>query len=126
MMHRDNFVDGMVFQDDDDPTETVIFNMRSWVEVIRGIIVHYANRTEAEADSLMAAAPVINKPVNNYIAVISRSHELEYHWAMLIAYGEQYWSTQGISPEPPEDYLEWETNYRTEHKLAQESFVFSE
>lgn len=57
------------------------------------------------------------------MAACMRSHESEYHWAMLIAFGEQYW-LKGISQDEPDDYFEWESKYKKIKGLAEESFIF--
>ncbi|CAI0845416.1 hypothetical protein [Serratia ficaria] len=118
-------VDGIVFKDEDDPRETVIFNFHTWVEMLKGIIIKYAHKSEDEAESLVLSSSLVCKPIRNYMAVCLRSHELEYHWAMLIAYGEQYW-LKDIERKQPAGYLEWEAQYSKANKLAEESFVFSD
>ena len=40
----------------------------------------------------------------------------EYHWAMLGAYGEQYW-LKGISAQMPIDYDQWYDDCIKEYKL---------
>lgn len=57
------------------------------------------------------------------MSVALRSHENEYHWAMTIVYGERYWD-KNISAEEPQDYFEWEIEYRFKNNLAKESFEF--
>ncbi|QEU62919.1 hypothetical protein KDRO_F08550 [Kluyveromyces lactis] len=125
MINKDKIVDGVVFKDEDDPEETVIFNFHTWVEMLKAIIVKYANKKEDEAESMVLSSSLVCKPIDNYMAVSLRSHELEYHWAMLIAYGEQFW-LKGVSSKQPDDYLIWDENYRKDHNLAEESFVFSD
>lgn len=44
---------------------------------------------------------------------------------MLIVYGERYWE-KGINSQEPEGYFEWETQYRKDHNLAEESFEFND
>ncbi|WP_338307101.1 hypothetical protein [Escherichia coli] len=65
-----------------------------------------------------------NLKIESYNDVTFYSHEVEYHWAMLIAYGEFYWE-KGISSQEPEGYFEWEAQYRKNHNLAEESFEFN-
>ncbi|CAI1588396.1 hypothetical protein [Serratia fonticola] len=125
MINKEKIVDGIVFKDEDDPEETVVFNFHTWVEMLKAIIVKYANKKEEEAESMVLSSSLVCKPIDNYMAVCLRSHELEYHWAMLIAYGEQFW-LKGVSSKQPDDYLMWDEKYRKDHNLAEESFVFSE
>ncbi|MGF6189703.1 hypothetical protein [Serratia sp. 2723] len=125
MMDKNKIVDHILFVNDKKPTENIIFNFHTWVEIIKAIMVKYANKSEDEAISLMFASPLVNNALDGYMAIVVRCHELEYHWAMELAYGEQYWQ-KGISSQEPEDYFEWEEQYRKDHNLAEESFVFSD
>jgi len=101
-------IDGIRFNDSN---ESVVFNYYSWVELIKAIIVKYANKTEGEAERIVLASPLVRITENDYMSVALRSHESEYHWAMLIAYGDQFW-TKGVSPNEPEGYFEWEKEYK--------------
>lgn len=125
MMDKNKIVDHILFVNDKNPAENIIFNFYTWVEIIKAIMVKYANKSEDEAVSLMFASPLVNNALDSYMAIVVRCHELEYHWAMELAYGEQYWQ-KGISSQEPEDYFEWEEQYRKDHNLAEESFVFSD
>ncbi|MDR9946454.1 hypothetical protein MX989_10220 [Enterobacter sichuanensis] len=80
-------IDGIRFNDSN---ESVVFNYYSWVELIKAIIVKYANKTEGEAERIVLASPLVRITENDYMSVALRSHESEYHWAMLIAYGDQF------------------------------------
>ncbi|CAG99240.1 uncharacterized protein KLLA0_E04599g [Kluyveromyces lactis] len=125
MINKDKIVDGVVFKDEDDPEETVVFNFHTWVEMLKAIIVKYANKKEDEAELMVLSSSLVCKPIDSYLAVCLRSHELEYHWAMLIAYGEQFW-LKGVSSKQPDDYLILDESYRKDHNLAEESFVFND
>lgn len=125
MIDKKKIVDHVLFVNDKNPKENIIFNFYTWVEIIKAIMVKYANKSEDEAVSLMFASPLVNNALDGYMAIVVRCHELEYHWAMELAYGEQYWQ-KGISSQEPEDYFEWEDQYRKDHNLAEESFVFSD
>lgn len=125
MMDKNKIVDHILFVNDKNPAENIIFNFHTWVEIIKAIMVKYANKSEDEAVSLMFASPLVNNALDSYMAIVVRCHELEYHWAMELAYGEQYWQ-KGISSQEPEGYFEWEEQYRKDHNLAEESFVFSD
>lgn len=120
---KNKFSDGLLFKNENDPSETVIFNYYSWVEIIKAIIVKYADRTLNEAELLIENSKTINSPIENYMDAMVLCHDFEYHWAMLIVYGDQYW-LRGISSQEPNGYFEWETQYRKDHNLAEESFVF--
>lgn len=122
-MDKNKIIDHILIVDDKNPKDRVIFNFHTWVEVIKGIMVKYANKSQNEAESIILASPLVNNALNNYMAIVVRCHEYHYHWAMLLAYGEQYW-LKGISSDLPEDYFEWDEQYRKDHNLAEESFVF--
>lgn len=125
MIDNNKIIDQILFVNDKKTTENIIFNFHAWVEIIKAIMVKYANKSEGEAVSLMFASPLVNNALDGYMAILVRCHELEYHWAMELVYGEQYWQ-KGISSQEPEDYFEWEDQYRKDHNLAEESFVFSD
>lgn len=119
-------IDGVFLMSDKNNTQSVIFNVHSWSEIIKAILVKYANKSEVESSEIFHESIIIkNFNVTSYNDVIFYSHELEYHWAMLMAHGEQYW-LKGISSDEPDGYFEWETQYRKDHNLAEESFEFSE
>ncbi|PRW41858.1 hypothetical protein CSC04_2549 [Enterobacter roggenkampii] len=117
-----NITDGIRFNNSN---QTIIFNHYSWVELIKAIIVGYANKTESEAERIVLASPLVRITENDYMSVALRSHESEYHWAMLIVYGDQYW-TKGVSSNEPEGYFEWGKEYKEKNKLAENNFIFSD
>jgi len=114
--------DGIVFTDKSGTPE-VIFNYLTWVEVVKAIIVRYADTTPEVAAELVSQSPITSVLPTSSMSVLSLSHDLEYHWAMIIKYGPMYW-LRGISAHYPEGYLEWDTKYRSENGLAAESFVW--
>jgi hypothetical protein len=109
---------------DEQSGDAVIFNQRTLVEIVVGILVRWANMTEQQARDVARQARVLTAPVVSYNDVIFLSHDTEFHWAMLIAFGEQYW-LRGISSEPPPGYDDWEADFIAKHQLAVASFVFS-
>jgi hypothetical protein len=114
------YIDNIKFLDKE-TEEQLIFNFKTWISVIQGIIIKYAKKTEQEARSLIEARNfVIPK---TYDQVVYYSHETEFHWAMLITYGDTYWKN-GISSDEPLDYIEWESQYRIDNSLKEESFEF--
>lgn len=76
----------------------------AWRFIIRCILIKYAHKTVKEVNEILEKH-YYEKP-KDYCDVIYLSHETEYHWAMLGAYGEQYW-LKGISAQTPVDYDEW-------------------
>ena len=112
--------DGLRFTDSE---QIVIFNFHSWTQLLKGIIVKYAKKSIQEAEQLALTSPLICVPTHDYMSVVLRSHESEYHWAMLIVYGEGYWRC-GISSREPDGYLESEKEYKAKNNLAQDLFEF--
>ena len=125
MMDKSKVVDQRVLINENNPGERIVFNFHTWLEVIKAILVNYAGKTEAEAESLLCASPLVNNALGGYMAALVRAHELEYHWAMELAHGEQYWQN-GVSTEEPDGYFEWDQQYRKDHGLAAASFEFAE
>ena len=126
MINEKNFTDGILFIDSENPRESIVFNVKSWVGMIEAIIERYAGKTKEESEKMVFSSVIIQSmEINDYNDVTFYCHESEYYWAMLIAYGEQYW-LKGVSPHEPDDYFEWEKQYRKDHNLAEESFVFSD
>lgn len=115
-------MDGISFFDEDG-FDKVIFNYATWLEVVKAVIVKYAGRTYQDATNLVFNSPITNICPTDFMGVFLLSHEIEYHWAMLIAHGEGYWK-KGVSSEIPDGYFEWDRSYRAEHGLAKESFVW--
>ncbi len=107
--------DDLRFADD---TETLIFNHRSFCELIKHIMVQYAGLSYELASEKLNASFLAAPPVSKD-QVEMLGHELEYHWAMLIAHGELYW-TKGIASDFNEfeaEYLEWEAQTLRTHGL---------
>lgn len=125
MIDESKLIDNIVFKNNDNNNESIIFNFYTWTELIKAIIKKYTDKSEYDIDSLVYGTPLVKNALNSYMSAVVRCHETEYHWAMLLAYGERYWE-RGISPQEPEGYLEWDQQYRKEHNLAEESFEFSD
>ncbi|WP_338841509.1 hypothetical protein [Flavobacterium ginsenosidimutans] len=118
--------DNILFINPDNKSQSIVFNLKSWIHIIEAIIEKFALKTNDEAkDILFSSFLIKNFHVENYSNVFFYCNESEYHWAMLVSHGDQYW-LKGISSDEPEDYFEWENQYRKKHNLAEESFVFSE
>ncbi|EQB4043969.1 hypothetical protein ACYJJ8_003472 [Cronobacter sakazakii] len=123
MIEKKNITDGIIFEENESSPNKIVFNFRSWVNIIIGLIIKYTDKSKQEAEDLVFQSPIICGALNNYMSVALRSHETEYHWAMTIVYGERYWD-KNISVEEPQDYFEWENEYRLKNNLAKESFEF--
>lgn len=107
--------DGLQFEDDE---TGVIFNHFSFCEMIKHTMVKYG-----EIDYELA-----NEKINNsHLIKIPRTirdiefltHELDYHWAMLLVHGEMYW-TKGIPCNFngfKEEYFAWRTEIKQKYNL---------
>ncbi|WP_454757550.1 hypothetical protein [Cupriavidus campinensis] len=122
-MEESRIADGIVIVNDRDARRSVVFNFRTWVAIIQAIMVKYGGLNEDEAKSILFASSLVEDALDGYMDVTLRAHELDYHWAMLLSHGEQYWR-RGIDSAPPEDFGAWEKQYKKEHKLEDRSFVF--
>ncbi|ELY3732047.1 hypothetical protein SMX76_004240 [Cronobacter sakazakii] len=123
MIEKKNITDGIIFEENESSPNKIVFNFRSWVNIIIGLVIKYTDKSKQEAEDLVFQSPIICGALNNYMSVALRSHETEYHWAMTIVYCERYWD-KNISVEEPQDYFEWENEYRLKNNLAKESFEF--
>ncbi|AOM41993.1 hypothetical protein [Xenorhabdus hominickii] len=121
MIDKENIVDGIIITHEDNPNKKLIFNFYSWVEVLKAIIVKYANKSESEAEYLVLNHPAVYGYKNSYMSVALLGHESEYDWAMLMAYGHEYWE-KGVPAYEPEGFDEWLEQYKKEHNLAR--FIF--
>ncbi|WP_446470299.1 hypothetical protein [Xenorhabdus stockiae] len=120
---KKNIIDGIVVTDENNPDKKVIFNLHTWVEILKAIIVKYANKSEIEAEHLVLNHPAVCSPIDSYMSVALLDQEPEYDWAMLIAYGHGYWQ-RGIPADVPEGFYEWDEQYRKDHHLAEFSIEF--
>ncbi|GAB6015733.1 MAG: hypothetical protein Lm2023SU_20910 [Serratia ureilytica] len=53
MINKSSLVDGILFRDENDSNETVVFNFYTWVEMLKAIIVKYAQKSESDAELLV-------------------------------------------------------------------------
>jgi hypothetical protein len=116
--------DGLTFSDENS-TDFVVFNYYTFREIIVGILIKYAKKSESDARLAVEQFKYFVKPITTYNDVIFFSHETEYHWAMLIEQGDNYW-LKGIPTEPPIDYDEWETDFILQNNLSDFTFEFSD
>lgn len=108
--------DDMKFTDDNG--DSVIFNHYSFCEWLKWIIVKFANKTYTEAHSLVMASAHRTAP-SDYDEVTIITHELEFHWAMLLVHGDLYWH-KGIPSDYNnflEEYLQWESEIAERYNL---------
>lgn len=119
--------DNILFVNPENSKEQTIFNFRTWSLLIEGIIVKYAHKKPEEArtillDSHLYKCLIEDIRSKDYNALFFYQHELEYHWAMLLTYGELYWHN-GISSTEPENFTIWESQYIKDNNLAELSFI---
>ena len=112
----------LIFKDEDNGDQIIMY-YDIWLTVIREILMKYADKTYAESLKILNKH-YYKKPVG-YFECIYLSHELEYHWAMIGAYGEQYWLNDNCSELVPDDYYEWYKKFLDENNFT-EPFEFYE
>jgi len=109
--------DGLQFEDDE---TGVIFNHFSFCELIKHIMVEYGKinydlATEKLTDSYLSKTPRTIKDVE-FI-----THEVEFHWAMLLIHGNMYW-TKGIPSDTNkfhDEYLAWRSETKQKYNLKE-------
>ncbi|MDR2580244.1 MAG: DUF4926 domain-containing protein [Fibromonadaceae bacterium] len=106
----------------EESNKRIVYNRFTFREIIKGIIMKYADKSANEADSIITKHSDFLK-IETFEESLTVTHEIEYHWAMLWACGEGYWRT-GYSYPPPNGYDKWELEYRESQKLAKKSFEF--
>lgn len=124
-MDEDRIVDGIFIENPKNPRESVVFNFYTWASLLKAIMVKYGSKSEEDAEHALLSSSLIEHALDGYMTTVGLAHELTYHWAMLLAHGEDYW-LKGISPTSPEGYWEWSRQFRMDHGLADENFVFND
>ncbi|MDH6307972.1 hypothetical protein M2451_002491 [Dysgonomonas sp. PFB1-18] len=105
---------------DEKTGEQVVFNHYSFCELIKWIIVRYASKTYKDANELVNKSVLVNEP-ESYLSVTLITHELEYHWAMIVAHGDMYWQ-RGIPSDFKkfsDEYSEWEKEIIKSYNLKE-------
>jgi hypothetical protein len=112
----------MRFEDED---SGVVFNHYSFCEFIKHIMVGYAHMSYEEADE---------KVKNSFLAYVPRSlqhvmfftGELDFHWAMLLAHGDMYW-TRGI-PSNDNGFIDehslWSAGIRQKYNIKEAYYYY--
>ena len=83
--------DNMVFTDPE-TGDQLIFHRKTWLCTIHGILTRYLGFTPELAYDMIKNAPLCSDAGINYHSVGMLCHDEEYHWAMILAYGEGYWN----------------------------------
>lgn len=113
----ENITDGLRIEDDE---TGVLFNQYSFCELVKHIMVNYGKidynlATEKLNNSYLIKVPRTISDVE-YI-----THELEFHWAMLLVHGDMYW-TKGIPCNFNnfiEEYFTWATEVKQKYNLKE-------
>ncbi|WP_044240610.1 hypothetical protein [Flexithrix dorotheae] len=114
-MKNKTLQDNLPFKDED---ESLIFNHYSFCELIKHIMVKYGKIPYQEANEKLKQSFLINTP-NTFEDVYQLTHELEYHWAMLLLHGNMYW-TKGIPSDFngfKDEYIKWEKEIIKKYNL---------
>ena len=109
--------DNLIFTDAETKSK-VIFNHYSYCEFVKWIMVKYGKTTYENASKIVEKS-FLNKEPQSYSAVLYITHELSFHWAMLLLYGEMYW-LKGIPSDFndfAEEYTAWEKQTRKQYGL---------
>ncbi|KAA1246352.1 hypothetical protein [Aquimarina sp. RZ0] len=116
--------DNLTFEDPNN-REKVTFNKYTFLEILKGCIINYTDKDIFEAEELIKNSYLFSLP-KSYDDVVFITHEHEYHWSMVIAYGENYWQNSKIkiSSEIPEDYDQWEKGYIKKNNLKKVSYEY--
>lgn len=113
----DLYTDDITFFNED-KSEKIIFHQRTWLSLIKGILTHYLRLSEPYADKVIESSSLCNDENLNYHSIMMICHEEVYHWAMILAYGEQYWDL-GYNYNLPDDYEIWKHNYSCQYNLKE-------
>ncbi|MCP1223512.1 hypothetical protein [Sebaldella sp. S0638] len=116
--------DGIVFLD---KNEKIIFNQYSFCEYIKWNMVKFADKTYEEAGKIVNKSNLTGK-VERITEVYCLIHEVPYHWAMLLIYGDMYWLNGIPYPEPckNEEYTAWENEISEKYNLKEICEFYSE
>jgi hypothetical protein len=107
-------MDELLIFKDNQTGDNVGMYYNTWLLIIKCILIEYAYKTTEEANEVLKKH-YYKKP-KSYYEVLYLSHETEYHWAMLGAYGELYW-LKGVSSQAPIDYDTWYNSFIRNNNL---------
>ena len=96
--------------------DQLIFHRKTWLCTIYGILTRYLGFAPELAYDMIKNAPLCSDAGINYHSVGMLCHDEEYHWAMILAYGEGYWH-KGHTVDKPQDYYDWGEKYRNDNNL---------
>jgi len=111
----ENLTDSLRFENDE---IGIVFNHFSFCELVKHIMIKYGKIDYRLAIKKLNESNLIKTP-KSVDDVIFLTHELEFHWAMLLVHGDMYW-TKGIPSnfnEFEEEYCEWEKETMRKYNL---------
>lgn len=111
--------EGLKYECDKD---SVIFNHYSFCEIIKHIMVKYGDHSYELANIKVTESWLMKVP-NSIRDIYYLSHELTYHWAMIMAYGDLYWSKKGIPSnynDFSDEFFNWRKETRQKYNLKEE------
>lgn len=108
--------DGIILEDEDGK---IIFNQKSFCELIKYILVELVGISYEEASVLVDNSPLA-VPVKDSMDASLFGHEDTYFWAMNLYYGNCYWM-KGIDAQPKDynAYIALEDKILKEHHLKE-------
>lgn len=108
--------DEIILEDEDGK---IIFNQKSFCELIKYILVELVGISYEEA-SILVDNSHLAAPVKSVTDVSLFNHEDTYFWAMELYYGNCYWM-KGIAPQPEDQavYMQLENKILKEHNLKE-------
>lgn len=111
--------DGLIYHDEETGEEW-IFNYKTFYELVVGCVKKYGDKTDNEAREIVDNSFIVNEPPKNIMALRLLDHESEYHWAMILLHGEEYWQKIPNSYPPPDEYFAWCYQYQKQNNLAED------
>ncbi len=109
--------DGFQFEVDN---EGVLFNHLSFCELLKHIMVKYGNM-EYDAANEKVNNSYFRRVPKTYRCIQLITGEDEFHWAMLLAHGDMYW-TRGIPSDTngfASEYSAWRTEIKQKYNLEE-------
>jgi len=108
--------------DEDGYKAKITYNAFTFKELLKGIIVKYTGKSKEEAMNIIENSKSFLS-IETFEDASFFCSELDYHWAMLVSCGNEYW-LNGFSEIPPSDYNEWIAEYIHKNNLKEYSFKF--
>jgi len=115
--------DGLIFKDEATGKD-VVFNYYTFYKMVIASIEKYTKKSAAEAKEIVDASFIVKNPPKTLLDVAHMTHEYEYHLAMILVYGEEYWNKYpDIKSTPPDEYFDWYEEYVEKNNLQEEILI---